>query len=411
MTDSRQKRIALLGIGGGISAYKAVTVASQLHQQGFDTHVAMTSAAQEFIRPTSFAAVTGKRVQAEMFVATPSDHPEDIYPHIFPASEAEIFAVLPATADLIAKLAHGLAGDVVTASALALSDDCRRYFCPAMHVSMWGKQVVRDNAARLEAAGWRQLGPAEGHLACGATGPGRMLEPEDILEAILADAGQTAKLARRRVLVLSGPTVEYLDPVRFISNRSSGKMGRAIALACARAGATVEFVTGPVAAAQLPLHQSVRITPVESAAQMLAAAQQQFAKADAAVFAAAVADYAPATCQKTKRAKSKNPLSLALEPTPDIAAALAGAKKPGQVCVGFALETNDGPAKAGAKLRRKGLDAIVLNGIDSLGAENGNFRLLTEGAKKGRRWGRISKDQCAAKLVEWLAGAGLGDQL
>ena len=392
--------VALLGIGGGVAAYKAVAVASKLRQAGWATHVAMTPAAQRFVTPLTFAAVTATRTLTDIFTGPGDGSLPAIYPHLYPATEADTFCVLPATANLIAKLANGLGDDIVSVSALSLPAHCRRLFCPSMNVEMWRQPVVQENVRRLEARGWERLGPEDGHLACGMTGAGRMLEPEAILAVLLADA--VRPLAGKRVLLLSGPTIEPLDPVRFISNHSSGLMGRALGLALARAGASVDLISGPVPAANLPVHPAITQIPVGTAAEMLAAAQKHFPQADAAVYVAAVADctLAEPLPQKTKR---QGPLTLTLVPTPDIAATLAHAKRPGQICLGFALETQDGLANAQGKLARKGLDAIVLNGPDSFGASEGHFTLLTSAQPSGEVWGRLDKTTCASRLVAWLA--------
>ena len=394
--------VALLGVGGGVAAYKAVAVASRLRQEGFRTYVAITRAGAEFVAPLTFSAVTGNRTQADMFRGPGDGSAEEIYPHLYPATNADLFCVLPATADLLAKLATGIGDDMVSVSALAVPAACRCYFCPAMNVNMWAKSVVQANAATLVARGWRQIGPAAGHLACGHQGAGRMAEPDEIIGVLLGDAARSAALAGRRVLVLSGPTVEPLDPVRFLSNRSSGKMGRALALAAARAGATVDFVTGPVEASNLPLHPRVTIAPVGTAAEMLAAAQARFAAADAAIFVAAVADFTVAATAARKLERRAG-VTLTLVPTPDIAGTLAAQRRAGQVCVGFALETHEGPAHARAKLKRKQLDGIVLNGTDSFGAGEGHFTWFGAATPAGEAWGRLAKGDCAERVIAQLA--------
>jgi phosphopantothenoylcysteine decarboxylase/phosphopantothenate--cysteine ligase len=299
----------------------------------------------------------------------------------------------------MAKFAAGIADDVVCASALALPPACRRLFCPSMNTHMWQSDAVQGNVRRLEADGWRRIGPGHGTLACGVEGEGRMSEPADILSALEADLRDAASLAGRRVLILSGPTREPLDPVRYLGNASSGRMGRALALEALARGAEVEFVTGPVEPERLPRGPRLRIHPVGTAAEMLAEARPLAAQADVLVFAAAVADYAPARPAARKAAKSKAGATLALNPTPDIAATLAAKRRPGQVAIGFALETDAGAAKAAAKCRAKRLDGIVLNGPASMGADAAEFHYLAADAKSPEPWGRIEKGDCARRVL------------
>lgn len=389
----------ILGIGGGVAAYKAVTVASRLRQSGAHVTVAMTPAARKFVGPLSFSAVTGRKVQTSIMPEPDADDIEAIYPHLYPATTADAFVLLPATADLIAAIAQGIGNDIVSLSALSLPDHCHRYFCPAMNSEMWQQQTVVDNVARLEALGWVRIGPESGALGCGITGVGRMTEPEDILQRLLNDAGP-GPLHERRVLITSGPTIEHIDPVRFISNPSSGKMGCALALAAAAAGAQVDFVSGPVDNANLPVHPAIRMHNVTSTADMLAAATAYFENADAAIFAAAVTDYAVADPKSEKLPKSDR-ITLELSATADIAATLGGAKGKAQICVGFALETDDGLQKAQQKLRAKNLDAIVLNDPASLAGDDGTYTYIT--AAETKRWGKLTKAVCGRRIIERLA--------
>lgn len=405
MADAPQLNV-LLGIGGGISAYKSVQVASALYQAGHRTYVAMTRSAQQFVTPLSFAGVIRRRVVTDMFAPPSSDDREDIYPHLYPATKADVFMLVPATANLIGKVAHGIGDDIVTTAALSLPRHCRRYICPAMNVEMWAQPVVRDNMARLIDYGWNQIGPAEGHLACGTTGAGRMTEPADIVAHLQADLAAADSLAGKRLLILSGPTVEHLDPVRFMSNHSSGKMGAALAQAALAAGASVDFVTGPVPPANLPSGAKLTLHQITSAEEMLAAGKKHFSAADGAIFVAAVADYQAVRCADQKLPKEHGRFSIELEPTPDIAATLAAEKRPGQVCLGFALETEDGPAKASDKLARKHLDGIVLNDTSSFGATDGTFHFIT--ADGADEWGRLPKRDCAERIIRHLADRLLG---
>lgn len=392
-----EKPVILAGIGGGIAAYKAVEVVSRLAQAGREVHVAMTAAARQFVTPTTFASVSRRRVIAEMFPPAESVSGEALFPHIHPASRADVFVVMPATADLLAKLAHGIGDDVVTCGALALRPETIRLLAPAMNEHMWRQPVVRRNLAALEADGWRRVGPAEGALACGSYGPGRMAEPSEILDAIAtALAARNGALRGRRVLILSGPTREPLDPVRFLSNGSTGRMGNALARAALAEGARVDFISGPVEPERLPAGAGLEIAPVTTAAEMLAAARARAAGADVIVFAAAVSDFRPAAPSDRKLPKAARTRTLELEPTPDIAAELARQRRPGQVAIGFALESDDGLARARAKRAAKALDLIALNDVAAIGAETADYTFIE--AENETATGPISKEECARRL-------------
>ncbi len=391
----------ILGVSGGIAAYKAATIASRLFQAGHEVQVLMTPGACEFVQPLTFSAVTRRRAVTDIFPDDSAHAGTALFPHLYPATHADVFCVAPATANVIAKLVQVMADDIVVASALPLPADCRRYFCPAMNADMWNNPVVQDNCRILRERGWTQIGPDKGLLACGDSGYGRMTEPEAIIDQILRDLAQPRLLDGKRILVLSGPTRERIDPVRYISNDSSGLMGKAIAEVASQSGATVEFVTGSVANEVLPHGPRIAIHRVESTLDMLEAAQRLFPDCNAAIFAAAVSDYRPATTLQKKAAKGELSQSLELIENPDIAATLSAAKKKGQSTIGFALQTHDGLEKAKAKRKRKKLDAIVLNGPESFGAEQGSFTLIT--ARKTNDWGAISKTECARRIVDWIA--------
>lgn len=400
--------MALAGICGGVAAYKAVEVVSALRKQGVDITVAMSDAAQAFVTPLTFSAVSGRAALTS--VMPPSGAAGDaLYPHLYPATRADLFVLMPATADMIGHIVHGLGRDVVSTSALSLKPDCLRVFCPAMNVDMWNQPIVQQNVRELERRGWIRVGPETGLLACGVEGQGRMAEPATILGAIRELRGRAGRLAGWRVLVLSGPTHEHLDPVRFIGNPSSGKMGRALAEAASRAGAEVDVVTGPVSSENLPVGRAITTHRVTSAQQMLDAARALYAKADIVLYAAAVADYRPAEYSDAKRPKQSGEVTLRLVATPDIAATLAEGKRPGQITIGFALQTGDGRAEAEGKLVRKKFDGIVLNGLDSLGGDDGSYTWIAHGgdAVEAEAWGAMSKVACAARIVD-AAAALLG---
>lgn len=395
----------LAGICGGVAAYKAVEVVSGLRKAGAEVHVAMSEAAQEFVTPLTFGAVSGQPVLTSMFPRDPHATGEGRYPHLYPATRADLFVLLPATADILAKLAQGVGSDLVSTCALSLPATCARVFCPSMNVEMWHQPVVQANVRALEDRGWMRIGPDAGLLACGMEGAGRMSEPADILQQLLGLRARAGRLAGRRVLILSGPTREHVDPVRFIGNSSSGKMGKALAEAALAEGAEVDFVTGPVAGENLPRGARLTIHRVISAQDLLKTAQPLYALSEVVIYAAAVADYRPVESAAEKLPKQPGELVLRLEATPDVAATLNAAKRPGQITIGFALQTHDGLAKAEEKLIRKGLDGIVLNGPEALGSESGTYTFLARGAHgvETTRWGELSKPDCARHILDAVA--------
>ena len=395
-------RVALVGVCGGVAAYKAVEVVSRLRRAGWEVHVAVSQGGARFVTPLTFAAVSGRRVLDRIFVEAHETSGDDLFPHLYPSTRADLFLLLPATADMMARIAHGLGDDVVAACALSLPASCRRVFCPAMNVEMWNQPVVQENVRLLERRGWQRIGPARGALACGMEGEGRMSEPADILAALDAAAAPSPDLRGRRVLVISGPTREHLDPVRFIGNPSSGRMGQALAEAALAAGARVDFVTGPVPEANLP--RGVEAVRVTSAEEMLAAARQRHADADLVIYAAAVADYRPVQRSPDKLPKSGGRVSLELEPTPDVAATLNAGRRAGQVTIGFALQTGDGVRLAREKLQRKALDGIVLNALDALGGDRGTYTWIAAGAPEAAvEWGEMDKRECAGRILREAA--------
>ena len=402
MTDQGQLKrpIVLVGISGGIAAYKAVDVVSRLRKEKFEVHVAMTEAAQQFVTPLTFGAVSGHPVQTQIFPAAAEDA-EALYPHLYPATRADFFLLMPATADMISHIAQGLGRDIVSTSALSLSANCRRVFCPAMNVEMWNQPIVQKNTKTLEETGWHRIGPNSGMLACGMEGEGRMAEPEEIVRHVLQLRDQQNKFKGKRLLIISGPTREHIDPVRFIGNPSTGKMGKALAEEALAAGADVDFVTGPVADNHLPRGNHLHIHRVINADDMLAAAQAKYAAADVVIYAAAVADYKPIEFQDKKMPKKEGELTIRLTSTPDVAATLNQAKRTGQVTIGFALQTHDGEDKARAKLKKKNLDGIVLNSLDALGGESGNYSYLSAHNGQGfHEWGKLSKRDCARHILD-----------
>lgn len=397
--------IILVGVSGGIAAYKSVDVVSRLKKTGANVHVLMTSAAKKFVAPLTFEAVSGNRVLSSVFPDTSMDHPEHAYPHLYPATSADAFILAPATADIIARLAAGLGNDAVTTSALSLPRGCKKYFAPAMNVEMWNQPVVQENVTRLEKLGWTRIGPDSGDLACGMVGEGRMSEPAVIVEQVTLEKGSAApkskKLSGRRVLILSGPTCEHIDPIRFISNASSGKMGRALAEAAGGLGADVTFLTGPVPGENLPVGKNITIEKVCSADNLLRAGEQHFDASDVIVYAAAVADYRPASYTEEKLPKQKGTMTLELESTPDVAATLNQNKRSDQVAIGFALQTHDGEKRAVEKMRTKKFDGIVLNSPDALGGNDGSYTFFDAGSEDADAWGKLAKTVCAQRIFDF----------
>jgi phosphopantothenoylcysteine decarboxylase/phosphopantothenate--cysteine ligase len=356
----KDRRI-VLGITGGIAAYKAADLASKLTQAGARVDVVMTAAATRFIAPLNFQALTGRPVYTDLWTPTP----ETALPHIALGEAADLVVIAPATADFLAKMAHGLADDLL--STLCLAARAPILVAPAMDVGMWAHPATQENVARLRARGVEIIGPAYGRMASGLEGWGRMVEPAELLGHIRRALGRNGPLAGRRVVVTAGPTYEPIDPVRFVGNRSSGKQGFALSQAALDRGAEVVLIAGPVA---LETPVGARRIDVGTAAEMAEAVWREAEAADVLLMAAAVADYRPAQSQPFKIKRGEG-LALELIPTVDIlagvAARRASAGKP-HVIVGFAAETRDLLENAQAKLRAKGLDLIVANDVTEPGA-------------------------------------------
>ncbi len=366
----------LLGVTGCIAAYKAAEVLRALQKRGAEVRVVMTRQAAELVGPATFRALADAPVGVGGF-----DDPQDAIPHIRAAEWADLLLVAPCTANVAAKLAHGIADDLLTSTALACTAPIM--VAPAMNVHMYEAAATQANLAVLRERGVHVLDAESGYLACGEAGPGRLPEPAAVADAALAlmeGNGAGGDLAGRHVLVTAGPTVEPVDAVRFLSNRSSGKMGYAVAEAAAARGADVTLVSGPVA---LDAPSGVRRVAVGTADEMLAAARAAFDGADVAVFAAAVADRRPARPVERKLKKGADDAALAaieLEPTPDVLATLAAGKQPGQFVVGFAAETDDVAANAARKLEAKGADMVVANDVSggkAFGADDNEALLVT----------------------------------
>lgn len=346
----------ILGVGGGIAAYKAAELARALGERGFSVQVVMTRAAREFVQPLTFAALTGKKVISDLFAsASAEDTLASSIEHIRVAQENEVLVIAPATADLLAKLAHGHADDFLTTTYLAFTG--KTVLVPAMNSNMWLHPATQANLRTLRERGCVVVEPGEGHLACGMTGPGRMAEPQAIAALVQGAATAHADLEGETVLITAGPTQEPLDPVRYISNRSSGKMGYALAEEAAARGAAVILVSGPV---QLPEPAGVKLLKVRTAVEMRKAVMDHLAGATIIIKSAAVADYQRLDAPQQKQKKTAARLSLELDPTPDILSEV-GQKKGDRLLVGFAAETENLAEEARRKLKTKNCDMLVGN--------------------------------------------------
>jgi phosphopantothenoylcysteine decarboxylase / phosphopantothenate---cysteine ligase len=391
--ELRGIRIALL-VAGGIAAYKLVDLASALTQAGAQVRVAMTASAGRFVGAPSFRGVTGNPVLTGLWGADSA--PE---PHVFLGDWAQLVLVAPATANVIARIAHGQSDDVVTATVLAAR--CPVVAAPAMNDAMWSKRAVQENIATLRQRGVTVVEPEAGHLASGHVGTGRLAGPGELLKSMADAARSRYDLAGRFVVVTAGGTREPIDPVRFISNYSSGKMGFALASAAAERGARVVLVT----TASHPAHHGIEVLQVETAEEMLAKLRAKLVGADLLVMAAAVADFRPAKVagQKIRREETKR-LALDLEPIPDLVATLGGEKgSAGVFRVGFAAEGSDLDAKALDKMKRKGLQAIVANDISrkdaGFGSDyNAGVVLFADGTRQEIE--RMTKREMADRILD-----------
>jgi phosphopantothenoylcysteine decarboxylase/phosphopantothenate--cysteine ligase len=394
----RDMKSVLLIIGGGIAAYKSLELIRLLKGRGIGVKSIMTRAAGEFVTPLSVASLSGAKVHTELFDLTD----EIEMGHIELSRSADLLVVVPATADLMAKMAQGRADDL--ASTALLATDKPVLVAPAMNVRMWQHPATQRNLRILTADGVHVVGPNDGEMACGEFGPGRMAEPSEILSAIekLLTPG-TRPLAGRKVVITAGPTREPIDPVRFISNQSSGKQGYAIAEAAVALGAEVVLVSGPTA---LPIPPGAQMRPVETAAEMLKVCEEEL-PCDIAIFTAAVADWRVASVagQKLKKGAA-GPPAIQLAENPDILATIAQ-RKTGRpaLCVGFAAETQDVIANAKSKLAKKGCDLIVANDVSAgkgvFGGDRNEVHLVSAAGVES--WPSLSKAEVATRLMDRLA--------
>jgi phosphopantothenoylcysteine decarboxylase/phosphopantothenate--cysteine ligase len=388
-------RTVVVGLSGGIACYKACEVVRLLTGAGAGVRVVMTAGAQQFVTPLTLQTLSGHPVATDTFSLTQ----ESEIGHIRLADAADAIVIAPATANLIGKLANGIADDLLTTVLLATRAPL--VLAPAMNVHMWEHAAVQENLARLVARGTHVVGPGSGALACGYEGPGRLAEPQDVVEEVLRVLA-VQNLAGEHVLVTAGPTQEPIDPVRYLSNRSSGKMGYALARVARRRGAAVTLVTGPTVLAPPP---GVDVVPVATAREMATAVEHAFASATIVVMTAAVADYRPREALGRKLKKAGVDLRLELERTADILAGL-GARKGRRLLVGFAAETHDVVAEARRKLRAKHLDLIVANDVTEPGAGFGtetNVVRLVDAGGLDELLPVLPKEEVAERVLDWVA--------
>lgn len=395
MIELENKKI-VIGVTGSIAAYKIAGLCSMLKKKKADVTVIMTQNATNFINPITFETLTGNKCLIDTF---DRNFQYDVE-HVELAKAAEVFLVAPASANVIAKVAHGIADDMLTTTLLAAT--CPKLFAPAMNTRMYQNPITQDNLQILKKYGMKVITPASGYLACGDTGEGKMPEVEELYDNII-DALTPKDLTGYNVLVTAGPTREKIDPVRFISNHSTGKMGYAIAKQAGMRGAKVTLVSGPVA---LEAPKGVEVVPVVSAKDMADAVWERADKMDMIIKAAAVADYRPVTTYEDKVKKSGDDMNIALERTDDILAHLGKNKKEGQILCGFSMETKDMLENSKVKLKKKNLDVIVANNLKVAGAGFGTdtniVTLITKDEVK--ELPILSKDEVADRILSFLLG-------
>ena len=388
-------KTVILGVTGSIAAYKAANLASMLKKQHADVQVIMTKNATQFINPITFESLTGNKCLVDTFDRNFQFQVE----HVALAKRADLTIVAPATANIMAKLAHGLADDMLTTTLLACR--CPKLIAPAMNTRMYENPVTQDNMDILRKYGFRIIEPAVGHLACGDTGAGKLPPETLLLECILDEIAMEKDMKGLHVLITAGPTMEAIDPVRFISNHSTGKMGYALARVCRRRGAEVTLVSGKT---NLEAPYGVTLVPVTSAQDMFEAVSSRAKEQDLIIKAAAVADYRPVTVAENKIKKSPGDMSIALERTTDILAWLGEHRQEGQVLCGFAMETEHMVEHAKEKLTRKHVDMIAANNVKVAGAGFGTdtnvVTLITEdGAEE---LAKMSKEEVASRILDAL---------
>ncbi|MBQ3929952.1 MAG: bifunctional phosphopantothenoylcysteine decarboxylase/phosphopantothenate--cysteine ligase CoaBC [Paludibacteraceae bacterium] len=390
----------ILGVTGGIAAYKAAYLVRSLVKAGAEVKVIMTENAKKFVAPLTFSTLSGNPVSTEFF------NPEngEWHSHVKLGLWADLFIIAPATANTIAKMAHGIADNLLTTT--YLSARCRTLVVPAMDLDMYAHTATQENLETLRQRGVIVMDPASGQLASGLEGKGRMPEPDDILSFASNVLTRQQDLAGKKILITAGPTYENIDPVRFIGNYSTGKMGYAIADECASRGADVTVVSGPVSIE--PNNKQVKVVNVRSASDMFNAAESLFESSDITVLSAAVADFTPVSKADSKIKREKDNLTLELRPTVDIAASLGKRKRSNQMLVGFALETDNEELNAKSKLERKNFDFIVLNSMRNpgtcFGSDNNQIKIIDRNNIVSYPF--KSKTEVAKDIVDKIASWG-----
>lgn len=387
----------LLGVTGGIAAYKSCELVRGLRESGAGVTVVMTSAASRFVTPLTFGSLSGRPVHSELF-----DAGSGTISHIELTARADVFVVAPATANIIGKMASGVCDDLL--STMLMAARCPVLLAPAMNCRMFENPALKRNLDVLKEFGVMFVGPEKGPMACDEYGWGRMSEPGDIKQAVLLLIGRSGELKGKKVLVSAGPTVEDIDPVRFIGNRSTGRMGYAVAREAALRGAEVTLVSGP---SEIEPPPGVKITRVRSAADMHREITGRAKEADVVIMAAAVADYSPATVSGTKIKKGAKDLTLKLVKTPDILSELGKRKRKGQLLVGFAAETEDLERNALKKLGEKNLDIIAANPVDGGRGFGSSLNEIKVYGKSGliADTGVVTKGEAARSLIDAVVGA------
>jgi phosphopantothenoylcysteine decarboxylase/phosphopantothenate--cysteine ligase len=388
-----------LGVTGGVAAYKAAELVRLLQQDGFSVQIVMTRGAREFVTPLTFAALSGQKVITDLFEKSSAGEAnlESAIEHIAVAQRTDLLLVAPATADILAKFACGIADDFLTT--LYLATTAPVIVAPAMNVNMWNHAATQENVEMLRARGVKIVNPDEGYLACGMTGAGRLAGQQEIVAAVRETLHTQKDLQGETILITAGPTCEDLDPVRFLTNRSSGKMGYAVAEAAARRDAKVFLVSGPV---NLETPLGVERIDVRTAEEMRIAVLDRFPESSIAIFAAAVADYRAAETQPEKMKRNKEPLTIHLEPTPDILAEAAQTKG-NRLIVGFAAETDHVADNARKKLVAKNADLIVANDVTTDGAGfDHHTNIVTLFSRDGRDLAlpKLSKSEVAQRILD-----------
>ncbi len=394
MGDNQEQLRLVLGVSGGIACYKAVELVRLLVKEGFLVQVIMTTGAMEFVTPLTFQTLSGNPVASDTFDLTQ----ESEIGHIHLADSADLFVIAPATANVIGKIAAGIADDLLTTVLMATQAPV--LIAPAMNIHMYENPILQENIRKLRRLGYHLLEPAEGYLACGYEGKGRLPEPEKILEEIRRLL-KRKDLVNEKLLITAGPNREPLDPIRYLSNRSSGKMGYALARAGLRRGAEVVLISGPT---ELEPPAGAHLISVTTAAEMRLAVLREFSKCTAVIMAAAVSDYRPVDFVDKKMKRSGGPIELRLEPNPDILKEI-GVEKNGKMLVGFAAETEELIANAEKKLREKNLDIVVANNVTEEGAGfdvDTNIATIVDRSGAVRSLPLMSKDELAEQIFDHL---------